>query len=276
MLNTNIGYIINESYSEPVDITHVKTLNGKVVVDCRLQTADEKNRNGRYYAEEELFPQINAPRTQELLAAGDLKAEDGHPLDKDLQRQSIIDNTKTCARFLKLWTEGKDIRAHVVGTNNELGRAFDLDLKEGVKPAWSLRALGSVCQTARGCEVKNIRIITWDRVIYPSHPHAYTLGFVNEGAIATPTKESILLEGQDTMPTGKIIPITNESVIKYIQQESSNLKFVRECFDFVYSGIKLSENGSRVVLTTNEGETLVINLESYVANELMNYSKYTI
>lgn len=274
MLNNNIGYIICESYTEPVDFSNVKTINGKVVVDCKLQEADEKNRNGRYYAEEELFPQIRAPRIQELIAAGDLKAEDGHPLDKDLQRQSIIDNTKTCARFLKLWTEGKDVRAHVVGTNNELGRTFDLDLKEGIKPAWSLRALGSVSQTARGCEVKNLRIITWDRVIYPSHPGAYTLGFVNENA--TPTKESVILEGQDRMPEGIIVPITNESVIKYIQQESSNLKFIRECFDFVYSGIKLNENGSRVVLTTNEGETLVINLESYIANELMNYKGYQI
>ena len=138
MLNSNIGYIICESYTEPTDFSNVKMINGKVVAEGILQTADEKNRNGRYYAEEELFPQLTAPRTVELLESGTLKAECGHPLDKDLQRQSVIDDTKTCARFLKLWTEGKNVMAHFVGTNNELGKAFDLDLKEGVKPAWSL------------------------------------------------------------------------------------------------------------------------------------------
>jgi hypothetical protein len=137
-MNNSIGYIITESYGDPNAEITAKTINGKVVAHCILQTADEKNRNGRYYSEEELFPQLTAPRTVELLRTGTLKAECGHPLSKDLQRQSTIDDTKTCARFLKLWTEGKDIHAHVVGTNNEYGKAFDLDLKEGVLPAWSL------------------------------------------------------------------------------------------------------------------------------------------
>lgn len=274
MISSNIGCIICESYSDPVDIKHVKMLNGKVIAECILQTADEKNRNGRYYAEEELFPQLRAPRTLELLESGTLKAECGHPLSKDLQRQSTIDDTKTCARFLKLWTEGKNIMAHVVGTNNELGRAFDLDLKEGVKPAWSLRALGSVEQTRRGCEVKNLRLITWDNVIYPSHPGAYTQRLVTESAsgILIPDNK-ILTEGNDIMPEGTVIPMSNDSVIKFIQSESTNLKFVRECFDFIYTGISLNESGSRVYLTTSDGETLIINLENYVANELMNYKK---
>lgn len=274
MISSNIGCIICESYSDPVDIKHVKMLNGKVIAECILQTADEKNRNGRYYAEEELFPQLRAPRTLELLESGTLKAECGHPLSKDLQRQSTIDDTKTCARFLKLWTEGKNIMAHVVGTNNELGRAFDLDLKEGVKPAWSLRALGSVEQTRRGCEVKNLRLITWDNVIYPSHPGAYTQRLVTESAsgILIPDNK-ILTEGNDIMPEGTVIPMSNDSVIKFIQSESANLKFVRECFDFIYTGISLNESGSRVYLTTSDGETLIINLENYVANELMNYKK---
>ena len=249
-------------------------LNGKVVAECILQTADEKNRNGRYYAEEELFPQLRSQRITELIESGTLKAECGHPLSKDLQRQSTIDDTKTCARFLKLWTEGKNIMAHVVGTNNELGKAFDLDLKEGVKPAWSLRALGSVEQTRRGCEVKNLRVITWDNVIYPSHPGAYTQKLVTESAsgILVPDRR-LLVEGNDIMPEGTIISLTNKNVIDFIKHESANIKFVRECFDFVYSGIKLNENGSRVYLTTKEGETLAINLENYVASELMNYKK---
>ena len=268
-----IGDIICESYSEPVDFSHIRMLNGKVVAECILQTADERNRNGRYYAEEELFPQLRSSRIVELLESGTLKAECGHPLSKDLQRQSMIDDTKTCARFLKLWTEGKNIMAHVVGTNNELGRAFDLDLKEGVKPAWSLRALGSVEQTRRGCEVKNLRVITWDNVIYPSHPNAYTQKLVTESnGILVPDRR-LIVEGNDLMPEGTIISLTNKNVIDFIKHESANIKFVRECFDFVYSGIKLNENGSRVFLTTNEGEVLSINLENYVASELMNYKK---
>lgn len=271
-MDNSIGYIINESYSEPVDITHVKMLNGKVIAECVIQTADQKNRNGRYYAEEELFPQLKAPRTLELLESGTLRAECGHPLSKDLQRQATIDDTRTCARFLKLWTEGKDIKAWVVGTNNELGKAFDLDLKEGVKPAWSLRALGSVQQTRRGCEVRNLKLITWDNVIYPSHPTAYTLGLVSEStSMLHDNRKQSVNESSIIMPDAELIPFCNTDVVNYIKSESVNMKYIKEFFDFSYNSISLNENGSKVILKTSDGDTLVVNLENYIAKELMNY-----
>lgn len=273
MINSQIGYIICESVGEPHAVIQPKMLNGKVIAEVILQTADEKNRNGRYYSHEELFPQLTCPRTTELLRTGTLKAECGHPLAKDLVRQSTIDDTKTCARFLKLWTEGMNVMAHAVGTNNELGRAFDLDLKDGVLPAWSLRALGSVEQTRRGAEVKNLRVITWDNVIYPSHPGAYTQKLVTESASIAGNEGSIITETNDINPKGILIPVTNEQVLRFIQNESANLKFVRECFDFAYSGISVNESGSKVILTTNDGDTLVVNVESYIHDELMKYDK---
>ena len=265
MSNRNIGYIIlEESPAEPSNVVlQHKLFNGKVVGKGIFQTANEKNRNGRYYSREELFPQIHSERIQELLNAGYLRAEMGHPQDANLQRQSQIDDRNTCARFLTLWTEGDDIWATFCGTNNEHGRSFDADLREGCKPAWSLRALGSVEQTHRGAEVHNLRIICWDNVIYPSHRRAYTTELVTE---STNVVESSIAE------SGKLIPMLNDDVIRFIQADSKNIKFVRECFDFIYTGIMVNEAGSKVVLTTNSGDTLVINLESYVHNQLMNYA----
>jgi hypothetical protein len=286
MINSQIGYIICESdFSASTKLTP-KRINGKLVAEAILQTADEKNRNGRYYAEEELFPQLTAKRTLELLNAGYLRAECGHPLSKDLQRQSTIDDTRTCARFLKLWTEGKNVMAHVVGTNSPLGQAFNADLEEGCMPAWSLRALGSVNNTPRGAEVKNLRLITWDNVIFPSHPGAYTKGLVTESVefnkpsnIQRILQESMelsineQLESDRISKSGILIPIKNNDVMNFLQQESGNLKFVKECFDFAYSGIETNNNGTKVLLTTNAGDTLVINTESYVHNQLMNYAE---
>lgn len=274
MINSSIGYIICESdiTTKFTSITKDK-IGNKAVGEGILQTADEKNRNGRYYAEEELFPQLTAPRTVELLKAGYLRAEMGHPLSKDLQRQATIDDTKTCARFIKLWTDGKDVWATFTATNNKYGDAFDADLKEGCFPAWSLRALGSVNQTRRGMEVKNLRLITWDQVIYPSHPGAYTQRLISEETSLL--SESTVFDtdlGNDYLGESMIIPITNDKVINFLQAQSSNLKFVRECMDFAYSGITVNEAGTKVLLTTNVGETMVINIESYIHNELMNYA----
>lgn len=279
MINNQIGYIICEgndmSRPESTQLTP-KTINGKAVAKGILQTADEKNRNGRFYEAGILFPALKDSRILELMNAKELRAEAGHPMDTSLQRQALIDIPKTCAFHLKWWVEGNDVWGEFVGTNNDLGKEFDLDLKEGVKPAWSLRALGSVNQTSRGAEVRNIRIITYDRVIFPSHMHAYTQDFVYENANIAEKKsltESVLLEGQNLECTSNVIPITNKDVVSFLQCQSNNLKFVKECFDFVYSGIQLNESNSKVILTEKEtGNTIVINMEDYVHNELMTYA----
>lgn len=273
MMNPNIGYIICES-----DITTKLTnltpqrINGKLVAEGILQTADERNRNGRYYAKEELFPQLTCPRTLELLKAGYLRAEMGHPLSKDLQRQSTIDDTKTCARFLKLWTVGNDVWATFTATNNKYGEAFNADLAEGCLPAWSLRALGSVTQTRRGAEVNNLRLITWDQVIYPSHPGAYTQRILSESSVLNEATSINVEDKNDILGESLIIPITNDKIINFLKAESSNLKFVRECFDFVYNDIYVNEAGTKVMLTTKDGDTICVNMESYIHNELMNYA----
>lgn len=271
MIAQGIAYIINEGFEEPYDVKIVpQTMNGKTIAEGIVQTANEKNRNGRYYDRAQLFPQLTAPRTTELLNAGYLRAEMGHPLDKNLQRQSTIDDTKTCARFLKFWTEGDDVWARFTATNNTNGAAFDADLKEGCKPAWSLRALGVVEQTARGAEVKNLRLITYDQVIYPSHPGAYTQRIVSENA------EIALSEGtkvtNDTKGEALLFPIKNDDVISYIKQESANIKFVQEYFDFAYQDIKINKAGTKVTLLENNGNVLVVPLENHIHNEFMNYA----
>ena len=273
MINSNIAYIICESEASPqvANITSQR-INGKIVAEGILQTANEKNRNGRFYSSEFLFPQLTCPRTLELLKAGYLRAEMGHPLSKDLQRQSTIDDTKTCARFLKLWTVGDDIWATFTATNNKYGEAFNADLAEGCMPAWSLRALGSIEQTRRGAEVKNLRLITWDQVIYPSHPGAYTQRILSESSVLNESSSIAIEDKNDIVGESMIIPVTNDKVISFIQAQSSNLKFIKECFDFAYNGIHVNEAGTRVMLTTKAGETIGVNIESYIHNELMIYA----
>jgi len=267
-MTEGIGYIINEGF-EGVKETKIVTenaeaFNGKTVAEGILQTANEKNRNGRWYDDTELFPQITCPRTVELINAGYLRSENGHPLDKSLARQSTIDDKLTNSRFLKLWTEGTAVWGRFVGTNNEYGRAFDMDLKEGCMPAWSLRALGTIQQTNRGAEVRNLRLITYDQVIYPSHPGAYTQRIVSESAN---------VESSAINEEAELFVIENKDVINFIQAESASIKFISEYFDFAYNNIKVNDNGTKVILTeTGTGNTIVVPMEKHIHNEFMTYA----
>lgn len=264
--HTSIGYVILES--APLEVPEAKVIseNGKRVIgEGIIQTAEEENRNGRCYLNPDLLREIRCPRTLELISTGNMLAENGHPMDTSMIRQQTIDPNNTVARFLKIWMDGNNVMAHFKGTNNALGEEFDQDLREGVRPSWSLRALGSL-ENIRGRNVvQNLRVITWDRVIYPSHPHAYTTRLVTESAMGY---EQSMLENMNN--NGKLIPITNDSVLSYIKSESANIRALIQQIDFMYESAAIVK-GNQVRLVAKNGDIFVVNLENHISNEIQSY-----
>lgn len=269
-----LGHIIIETATtiEPhsVKINKDKNNKNRVIAEGVLQDVDVLNRNRRWYSGSELFPQITSPRTQELITTGNMRAENGHPLEKDLIRQQTIDPNNTVAIFLSMWTENNFVKGRYRGTNNIKGDEFDQDLRDGFLPSWSLRALGKIENTNRGAEVKGLKLITYDRVIYPSHKSAYTTNIVSESGMIDGITESGNKLYIDDNDSGMIIPITNDSVISYLKSESANLRLACESLEFMYNDISIIEGGTQVQLTDNDGTVLVINLEQYIHDEIMN------
>ena len=272
MVTDVIGYMICETAaSEKKQMTIVSDSGRRVVAEVILQDMNVRNRNGRFYSDKQLAPQLTSKRTLELLNSGNLKGENGHPIEKDLARQSVIDPKCVCHVITKLWRDGDDIRAWVKGANTSWGDGFDQDLRDGEKPSFSLRALGTVKNTPRGAEVENITVITWDRVYYPSHERAYTQNLVTESASLMKNQgitNKFVLEQNDA---GLLVPINNDSVRSYIMAESTNLKTVKESLDMLYESIELVQGGTKVHLTDKSGSTFIINLENHIQNEIMNY-----
>lgn len=285
---SKIGYILNESSvcMESVDIREDKNDRTRVTGMGILQTGNEKNRNGRIYRTADLAKEIAAPRQQELLAAKQMCGEAGHPIGADassLVRQQTIDPTKICVRYLKLWMEGDNVMGTFQGTNNALGEAFDKDLRQGVLPAFSLRALGTISSTPQGAVVENLKMITYDYVIYPSHPHAYTKGIINESAgIANAPKSNFTMNSSMDGTRSFIKEFSNkdvvnaitsmrESAVNYIKDKSQNFKLLQECYDMTnYDTIDII-SPHKIALTEAGKNTIVMNVEDYIANEIQNY-----
>ena len=279
-MNTNIGYIICEAAEQAVESTIVGELKNRVIIETVLQDADVKNRNGRFYSKSELFPQLKCERMTELISTGNLKGENGHPKEQSLAVQSTIDPMKVCVRYLKIWTEGNLIKAHACGTQNQLGADFNNDVLSGEKPSFSLRALGTINNTSRGAEVKNIKIVTWDRVYYPSHKKAYMEKIVSESGIVTPNmvrEANRNLSKQDLIINSKgiVVPFDTEDVTNYIKQESTNFKSISESFDMIFETSKLLQNSrgkvDKIQLSDGRGHTVIMNLEDHIQNEIMSY-----
>ena len=272
MANSIIGNIILEG-ATTVEDTIISTGNGKrVVAEGTLQDMDVENRNKRIYAKSDLIPEINGPRMKELIAARQFYGEMGHPLSDDLVRQQTIDPKLVCVDYSKVWVEGNLVKARFQGTNNSYGEQFDQDLRDGRKPAFSLRALGAIENVNGKAYVKGIKIITWDHVIYPSHKAAYTSNIVTESTI----DGKPLYENQIIVPKndpGTIITLRESdarTVISRLQRESASLDVILNTFDGIYD--KISQVNENTILLTNAmGGKIYVNLENHVQNLIMDY-----
>ena len=263
MSETNVGYIICETTSTETEFKIKADEAGRVQAEGSLQKGEEVNRNKRAYATKELAAQISAPRQRELIKTGNMYGECGHPMTTDLRRQSTIDPTNIQVLYNKIWMEGDTVMGRFMGTFNALGEEFDKSLRFGSLPSFSLRALGSIKQEGGKAYVRNLKLITYDRVIYPSHPSAYTHKLLTEGADVA----SQLVDTQHDL----CIPFRRQQVKDYVMQESANLHTILENFDTLYDTIIVSEDGHHVSMTDINGDRLVIPLEYHIQNEIMNY-----
>ena len=150
MNNQIIGNIIHETVTES-DANIIAEKNQKAYATGIIQDRGAENRNGRIYELSDMKPEVEGDRIQkELIPNGYMRGHAGHPSTTELSVQSVIDPKLCCVQFDKIWIDGNDIRANFHGTNNEYGKAFNMDLLEGCKPAFSLRALGSVDRARNG------------------------------------------------------------------------------------------------------------------------------
>ena len=115
--------------------------------------------------------------------------------------------------------------------------------------------------------VKNLKIITYDRVYYPSHKCAYTEKILSEAASISNTNVNETSVNED----GIIIPITNAAVLDYIKQESGNLAVALNNFDTLLESTEIINNGKQVQIKTINNDILVVSLEQHLANDIMNY-----
>lgn len=265
-----IGYLIAESAATTKDVDLAETSSRRVVGKGTLQDMDVENRNGRIYAKVDLEPEIGGSRMAELLSTGNMKGEDGHPASKELSRQQTIDPQCVCVKYTKIWVEGNDIKGIFKGTNNDLGAAFDQDLRDGELPSFSLRALGTIENKSGKAYVKNIKVITWDRVYYPSHKRAYTDCLLTESADIN-AKRSENQRVFTESDKGIILPITNEEVIDMIKKESANLNRLLDSFTSIYESIDYNPKTNMVNLRDRFGNLYMVHVENYIQDQIMKY-----
>lgn len=278
--NNVIGHVILEGLDmEPnIKVLDKGKRNGKVVGFAIFQEAEKENRNGRSYLTKDLAREVACPRTKELLKTNTFYSEWCHPAG-DMVRQQTIDPKCSVARILSLEMNGNFVQGTFTPTNTPLGLAYNEEILEGVIPAWSLRALGSLENVGGRMIVTNLKMVTYDSVVYPSHDAAYTQKILSESAVTTVEDSYSRLKrianeqaGIKTSfrESGELVPIMNKQIMDYVKQESGNVRKILEQVDIFYESAKMTDK-NHVQLVGKNGDVFIINLESYVQREIENY-----
>ena len=266
-----IAHIIHEATEEVKEMKVIGEKNNKPVAEGYLQTdLNDKNRNGRIYGTTQIKKEVEGDRIQkELIPTGNMKGHDGHPSDPNMAVQQTIDPKLCSVKYLKIWMEGDNVKAHFTGTNNHLGKAFNEDLLDGELPSFSLRAIGSVANKGGAVYVENVRVVTWDRVYYPSHKKAYTTKLLSEATGIVGIEESVDLYNKNG--SGILIPVTTDDIRNYIKHESQDIHRIIESFDIFFDSMTLVEGGTSVQMVTKEGDVIIAPLGGYIKDEMMRY-----
>ena len=290
MSNKPIAYIIMEATMEPTKPEIVKSVNAPnmfyVTFKSCLQSFDCFNRNKRNYALNAMTEAIKADHIRELIAKGTWTGENGHPDSTDIKRILSIDPTKICHRICDVEFRGKLLYGTIETLNDDIwGKQFSKHILQGLEASFSLRALAAIQKLpdGRGIIKTKPHIVTYDRVVLPSHREAYMetdkpVRLTYSGGIT----ESASLESFNTLEDNTIyIPKGNTfedstkiieessipSALSYIKDESRRFKELATFFDANCEKVTLVSE-SAVMIQDEMKNKIIINLEDYITKSI--------
>ena len=241
--NGDIGYMyIAEESSvyggSPVKNIDVVDKNGVFFVsfDSVLHTFDEINRNQRQYKADNIRECLLTEKIQSLLADNAFYGERDHPT------QETENGKLTPERIQAIWMPnrshlikrpriiGDELQAHIeTCAGTDVGVGFAKDIIQGLKPAFSCRAIASMKLINGKPTVIVRRLITYDWVLYPSHKRAHM--------ISSPkgVMKSIKAFTESTMDTVKdvvgyiLIPL--QEILESVGKTDVNTQMIMESFE---------------------------------------------
>lgn len=275
------GYIVMESVMEPMKPKIIRSVNEPnlfyVSFETCLQSFDCFNRNKRNYGLKPMMEAMKADHIQELLRKGTWVGENGHPDSENIKRILTIDPTKICHRICDVEFRGNLLYATVETLNDDSwGKQMAMHVLQGLHPSFSLRALAAITklQDGRGMIKTKPHIVTYDRVVLPSHREAYMDNSKPITVVQTST-ESFNVTNESFVPAigntfNDSLTRIEESAIpqalEYVKTESKRVKELASFFNSNFENVKLVDEST--VLITDGEQKLFINLEDYIRNDI--------
>ena len=148
-------------------LTLTESKGGRMVLEGKLQAAEQKNGNGRVYPKEVLEREVEK-YIKGPIAQNNALGELDHPDSSVVNLANVSHNIK------KIWWDGNDLMGRLELLNTPSGKIAMELVGAGIPLGISSRGMGSVKQLGETVEVQDdFELLCWDLVSVPSTPEAY-------------------------------------------------------------------------------------------------------
>lgn len=158
-----------------------KYTDGKVIAECYLQTADEKNQNRRVYPRSVLDQGMKA--IQEKIDNRRFVCELDHPISDNQIRQTTVEYKNASHIVREWWWEGNRIKGVIESLPySDSGKILSGLIADHIPVGFSLRGLADVNDAGGAQYVQApLIVISYDAVSEPSHKGSQVTEVRQEG-----------------------------------------------------------------------------------------------
>lgn len=272
-----VAHAIMESVSDPVDHSKIQTIKNDdglwyLKFPAVLQRFNKLNRNGRTYTKEPMVQGLHDTNVQELISRNSWLGEADHPINPIAKRSSSIERIvtimlkNTSHRINSFSVDGDILHGEIETLDNDgYGNMMTKMLLQRLEAAFSVRALVNLIKRPDGTSIIKTkpRIVTYDWVVFPSHPEAY----MDKGAPSLINQK--YGENVSVTESGIIVPVM-ESALEFLKEESTNLKLISDQMEVSLESATMSDTGDYVYLK-DEGVKYAVPVESFAHAQVRSY-----
>lgn len=247
-----------------------------VSFDSVLHSFEIINRNTRQYLGDNIMECIEkSEKIQACLADNAWFGEQNHPT------QVNVNDKLTPERLRDIWMpnrshkimrprrKGNLLEAHIeTSSGTDAGRGFACEIIQGLKPAFSCRAIAYMKMINGKPTVIVRQLITYDWVLYPSHKeaHAITTPVANMKKINTYMTESAI-----DMSAQEDVMIPLHEILGYISDKDMPANVVMESFNLGPESLVGLDSSRKHVMMRDGSNMLYINIDPNTKKEVDDF-----
>lgn len=246
--DTNMGsiFISEKSNMDCRDISSVDVVNKNgvfyVSFDSTLHSFEVMNRNNRQYLAENVWKCITeSEKIQSWLADNAWFGEMNHPTqyykNQELTPERLQDPAmeNRSHKIMRPKIVGNLLQAHIeTASGTDVGVGFAKEIIQGLKPAFSCRAV-AVLQMMNGKPTVIIRrLITYDWVLYPSHKEAH---IISEPRLVN---KMVNVYNESVNDVNDYVPdfmMSLKDILKTVGNEDPNTSTIMESFNLSFDDL---------------------------------------